>query len=139
MFCGVNTVPKNETGSVVSNLKSVMEDFSKSLARLGCPVKVTSSSQLVGETRLQLLEWLLSKYDKDFFEQCARESSSRTTRIGRQLFALGLGGNKQAQCEAFVAAGSGSNIEDTLNVASELVDMIALSGEMETDEVLKAR
>lgn len=115
-----------------------MELF-KQLSSLNCPVKINSSSQLVGESRILLFEWLLRVYDEEFAEQCARESSSRTTRLARQLFVLGLGGTKQAQCEAFVSAGSTANIEESMYVVSELVQMILMARELTTDEALRAR
>ncbi len=92
-----------------------------------CPVRLRTEAELVGEARLQVLEWLLRAYDESLFEQCSREGGSRTSRLARQLLVLGMGGSRQAHCEAFVA-GSGSSIaEETLMVVSELCVLVELS------------
>ncbi len=116
-----------------------MDELGKHLSALGCPVKVGSQSALVGELRLSVLEWLCRVYDTELADQCARESSSRTARLGKQLFVLGLGGTKLAQCEQFAAAGTGANVEESLNVANELVQLIFMSREMPTEDAVRAR
>jgi hypothetical protein len=100
-----------------------------------CPVRVRSAAELAGETRLQVLEWLLRAYDEAFCEQCAKEGGSRGTRIARQLFVLGLGGTRLAQCEAFVSASGAS--EETVAVFVELCQLVELS-RATSDEALRA-
>jgi hypothetical protein len=115
------------------------EELSKNLSRLNCPIKVSGIGQLVGEVRLLLLEWLVRAFDEEFADQCAKESSSRTTRLAKQLYACGLGGSKQVQCEAFVASSSSVNSEETLVVVCELAQLVELSREVLPGEELRSR
>ena len=103
----------------------------KWLLRVGCPVRVRSGQELVGETRLQVLEWLLRAFDEELAEQCAREVGVRTSRLARQLHVLGLGGVRAKECEAFVVSGGS---EETRAVVKELCELVELARVAGSDE-----
>jgi hypothetical protein len=87
------------------------------------------------ELRLQLLEWLLSVYDPKFFSKCDKEISDRSVRVGKQLFVLGLGGSKLAECEAFVK--NCSKEKDNVYVFSELVDLALMAKQNLSEEKIQ--
>lgn len=55
------------------------------LTRLGCPVRVGSGQDLVGETRVQVFEWLLRAFDEGFAEQCCATCLHETKDTARLI------------------------------------------------------
>lgn len=100
------------------------------LSKLKCPVDSIKSFR-DKETRFLVLEFLLKSVDQEFFAQCElEEGSSRSSRIAKQLFVLGLGGSKMSSIESSFVD-SPVDEKSVINVVLELCRLIAYSKEVE--------